>query len=316
MTILDSPAALVETVPGVVVAAGFFDGVHLGHQAILAETITIARAEGSQAWVLTFEPHPLAVVAPDRRPPLLTRLDLRLERLAETGVDGCLLLPFTPELAVLEAADFARCVFGAWLEGDRRCTVVSGENWRFGRGKAGGLAAIAAFGGGRIRTVQAHLVDLAGERVCSSAIRQAIRDGDLPKATAMLGRPHTIRETTVVGRGMGSKLGFATANMRPSAEVLPPVGIYEVAVFRHTRPEQGWMTAVANLGYCPTFANAGIVAPLLEVHILDFADDLHGEVLDVRFVSRLRDEIHFDSPDALIRQIRRDVETVRSRHQK
>jgi riboflavin kinase/FMN adenylyltransferase len=313
MKTLDSPSALAERAPGIAVAAGFFDGVHLGHQAILAETRARARAEGSQAWVLTFEPHPLAVLAPARCPPLLTRLDLRLERLAETGVDGCLLLPFTPALAALAAPDFVRHVFGGWMDAARRCTVVSGENWRFGRGKAGGLAAIAAISGGRIQTVQAPMVSLAGERVCSSAIRQAILNGDLPKATAMLGRPYAIRETTVAGRGVGGKLGFATANMRPAAEVLPPVGVYAVAASRRGHPEQGWMKGVANLGFCPTFEDAALIAPILEVHILDFAGDLHGETLDVRFVSRLRDEIHFDSPEALARQIRLDVEAARSR---
>ncbi|MGI5867921.1 MAG: riboflavin biosynthesis protein RibF [Kiritimatiellia bacterium] len=311
---LDSPSALAELAPGIALAAGFFDGVHLGHQAILAETCARARAEGSQAWVLTFEPHPLAVLAPERRPPLLTRLDLRLERLAETGVDGCLLLPFTPALAALSAADFVRDVFGAWMDGSRRCTVVSGENWHFGHGGAGVLSTIAEASGGRIRTARVPMVARDGERVSSSAIRQAILAGDLPKAAAMLGRPYAVRERTAPGRGVGRKLGFATANLHPVAEVLPPVGVYAVAVSRRCHPEQGWMDGVANLGFRPTFADAGRGAPVLEVHILDFvAEGLRDETLDVRFLRRLRDEIAFESPEALARQIERDIEAARSR---
>ncbi len=311
MTILDSPAALAECVPALVAAAGFFDGVHLGHQAILAEAVARARAQGAQAWALTFEPHPLAIVAPARRPLLLTALELRLERLAESGVDGCLLMPFTPALAARTASEFVADVFGGWMMPGRRCTVVAGENWRFGRARAGDLAALRVIGGGAIGTYEAPTVTLGGERVCSSAIRQAVLNGDLPRATAMLGRPHAIRETTIAGRGVGGGIGFATANMRPSAEVLPPVGVYEVAASRLRHREAGWMKGVANLGFCPTFEDAALVAPMLEVHLLDFAGDLHDETLDVRFIRRLRDEIRFDSTAALVRQIRRDIAAVR-----
>lgn len=311
MKILHAPDRLSQTAPRIVIAAGFFDGVHLGHRQILEETVDLARSRSAQAWVLTFDPHPLAVVAPAHQPPLLTRLDLRLEQLASTGVDGCLLLPFTPALASQSTKEFVDSVFVGWLKPDRWCTVVSGSNWRFGRGREGSLQAIEELTDGRIATVSVPLVEIDGERVSSSAIRKAILEGDLVRAHAMLGRAHAIRASTVYGRGLGAKLGFATANMRPDAEVLPPAGVYAVDARIRDRGVMRWMRGVANLGYSPTVQVERPNEPVLEVHILDYVGDLHGAELDVRFLRRLREEISFPSVEALVQQIKRDVAITR-----
>ena len=311
MKILHDPDVLSKTAPGIVIAAGFFDGVHLGHRRILSTTVELARSRSDQAWVLTFDPHPLAVVAPARRPPLLTRLDLRLEQLASTGVDGCLLLPFTPALAALPAKAFVDSVFGGWLKPDHRCTVVSGTNWRFGHDRAGDLFAIEALTDGGITVVSVPLVEIGGERVSSSSIREAVLCGDLVRAHAMLGRPHAVRARTIFGQGLGAKLGFATANMLPDAEVLPPAGVYAVDACIRDRGVRRWMRGVANLGYRPTVVDERSGESVLEVHILDFDKNLHGAELDVRFLRRLRDEIKFPSLEALVQQIERDVAFVR-----
>ena len=308
---LDTPTGLPDEAPDIVLAAGFFDGVHIGHRKILAATLDCAHARGAKAWVLTFEPHPLAVIAPARRPPLLTRLDLRLELLAGCGVDGCLLMPFTKELASLSPSDFVTTIFGGWMNPGRCCTVVSGDNWRFGHDRAGDLSKIDILSKGAIAIRHAPMVEHEGHRVSSSFIREAITRGDLIRANAMLGRPHVIRERTVFGRGLGTKLGFATANILPQAEVLPPVGVYEVEAYRRSHKPGTWMKGVANLGYSPTVTDAHLKTPQLEVHLLDFSEDLHGEELDVRFLRRLRDEIKFDSLDALVHQMALDVEAVR-----
>ncbi len=311
--IIESPIGLPDEVPNIVLAAGFFDGVHLGHRQILSSTLACAREHGAKAWVLTFDPHPLAVIAPDRKPLLLTRLELRLELLAESGVDGCLLMPFTPELALLSPEQFISLVFSGWMKPKHQCTVVSGDNWRFGHDRAGSLAAIAKISHGKINVLQAPMVEHEGRRVSSSIIRATINNGDLIEANAMLGRPHQIRERTWYGRGIGMKLGFATANFRPQAEVLPPVGVYEMEACIRSHKSGTWMKSVANLGYRPTFTDSDLSAPELEVHILDFDGDLHGEELDVRFIRRLRDELKFDTIDALVEQVQLDILAVRSK---
>ncbi len=313
MKIVETPIGLPEEVPNIVLAAGFFDGVHLGHRQILSSTLACARENGAKAWVLTFDPHPLAVIAPERKPPLLTRLELRLKILAELGVDGCLLMPFTKELASLSPEQFISMVFSGWMKPDHSCTVVSGDNWRFGRDRAGSLAAITSISQGKIKILQTPMVEHEGRRISSSIIRATIKNGELVEAAAMLGRAHLIRERTLYGRGVGTKLGFATANFRPEAEVLPPVGVYEVEACIRSHSPTVWLRGVANLGYRPTFTDSDLLVPEFEVHILDFEGDLHGEEIDVRFIRRLRDELKFDTVDALVQQIKLDILAVRSK---
>lgn len=289
----------------IVLAAGFFDGVHVGHRLVLNGAVREARRSGGQAWALTFDQHPLSILAPEQRPPLLTPLEVRLERLATTGIDGCLVLPFTRALAALTPAEFIALLCG---RAHRVVNIRCGANWRFGAGAAGDVAELARLGrqhGFRVTVVRA--ARYRGRPVSSTRIREAIQRGNLAVATAMLGHPHSIRETVVRGRGVGRTLGMATANVHPAAEVLPPIGVYAVRTWIGDRPVHG----VASLGFRPTFADARPAAPILETHFLDFAGDLYGATLDIAFIARLRDERKYPSAAALMVQVRRDIVAAR-----
>jgi riboflavin kinase/FMN adenylyltransferase len=292
--------------PGpIVLAAGFFDGVHVGHRRVLGGAVRRARRLGGKAWALTFDQHPLAVLAPDRRPPLLTPLEVRLERLAAAGLDGCLLLPFTRELAGLAPEEFVGLLCGtARSLVEIRC----GRDWRFGAHAAGDVPLLRRLG--RERGFAVRIVPAAVHRglpVSSTRIRETIQRGQLAEAAAMLGRFYSIRETVVRGRGIGRTLGMATANVHPAAEVLPPLGVYVVRTWIGSRAVDG----VANLGFRPTFPDARPETPLLEVHLLDFGGDLYGATLDVAFLRRLRAERRFAGAAALMVQVRRDIAAAR-----
>jgi len=311
MRIVERPEDVVGGSGGVVLAAGFFDGVHVGHRAILREARERARVRGAAAWALTFDPHPLAVLAPDRAPALLTPGATRFEALEAAGAEGVLALPFTPELAAMEPAEFVRRVLGA-VPGP--VAVVAGPDWRFGRGRAGRLADLPALSGGAVEAHEVPFVDVAGAPASSSRVRDAVRAGQLALATALLGRPYAIREHALgagEGRGVGTKLGAPTANVQPESPVLPPTGVYAVDVA--VRAERGAPAlrarrAVANFGFRPTFPDARPDRPLLEVFIPGFEGDLHGRALDIAWRRRLRGERAFESPAALAAQIRADAE--------
>lgn len=301
--------------PGpIILAAGFFDGVHKGHQLVIAGALERAREVGGQAWVLTFDRHPLSVIAPSKCPPLLCPLDERLRLLEQFGVDGVLVLEFTRRLAVQEPETFVK-----WLCGKPRDTEVGhsgsgnfvklsevrcGYNWRFGRRAEGTPELLARYGKlYGFRVVIAPYAEYQGVEISSTRIRYAVREGRLNDAAGMLGRPYSIREQVVSGRGLGKSLCVATANVRPSAEVLPPNGVYAVRVMRDGTGYNG----VSNLGVRPTFPGAGLEHTVLETHLLGFDGDLYGQDIEVCFMARLRDERAFESPQALARQIRQDI---------
>jgi riboflavin kinase/FMN adenylyltransferase len=297
-----------RSIPGpVVLAAGFFDGVHIGHRLVLDGAVREARRRGGQAWALTFDQHPLSVLTPDRRPPLLTPLEMRLERLAATGIDGCLLLPFTRSLAALSPSAFVDLLCGHQA-GCHVATIRCGANWRFGARAAGDVAELRRLGrqhGFAVTVVRA--ARYRGQPVSSTRIREAVQHGRLSDAAAMLGRPYSVREVVVRGRGVGRLLGMATANVHPSAEVLPPIGVYAVRTWVGDRAVDG----VASLGYRPTFPDARPETPLLETHFLDFDGDLYGATLDIAFLARLRGERRYRTPAALVAQVQRDIAAAR-----
>jgi len=314
MQILKQPMRF-RKIPGpVVLAAGFFDGMHKGHRLVLESTVERARELGGQAWVLTFDRHPLAVLAPSKCPPLLCTLEERLKLIEATGVDGVLLLEFTRRLAVQEPETFIR-----WLCGKSRVTadgssklsgiaklseIRCGENWRFGRRAAGTPDLLAQYGKlYGFRVVIVPYAEYQGVEISSTRIRYAVREGRLEDATAMLGRPYSVRDIVVRGRGVGQMLSVATANVRPRSDVLPPNGVYAVRVAVEGVSYNG----VANLGVHPTFADVRPDSAILETHLLDFTGDLYGKVIEVCFLGRLRDERVFESAEALVAQIEEDV---------
>lgn len=287
----------------VVAAVGFFDGVHLGHLAVLGGARARADAIGAEAWAVTFSCHPRAVFGD--APPLLTPIGERLELFAKAGVENALILTFDRAMAAMAPEAFAEALQDAF---PRLAEVRCGANWRFGAqaaGTPGLLAAIGARRGFAVSVAPDALHD--GRPVSSTRIRGAVADGDMAAAAAMLGRPYSIRGTVGKGRRVGSAGGFATANFLPKDRLLPPEGVYAVRSEIDGRAVAG----VADLGWRPTFADARPESPILEVHYIDFEGDLYGRQLDVGFLKRIRGERKFDTPEALFAQIGRDVEAAK-----
>jgi len=298
--------------PGpIVLAAGFFDGIHKGHQSVLHDTIQRAREITGQAWALTFDRHPLSVLAPDKAPAMLTTREERLEHFEALGMDGVLMLPFTRQLAALEPEAFVQrlCRPAQTAPTSGLSEIRCGANWRFGAYATGTPALLAKLGeryGFHVVIVSYALYQ--GEEISSTRIRQAIRDGALHHATAMLGRPYAVHGTIVHGYRRGTTLGFPTANLKINADVLPPDGVYATLATLNGKT----YPAVSNLGLNPTFRGAH-EQHVLETHILDYTSgDLYAQPLRVAFVARLRDEIKFDAQEALIDQIRRDCDQARA----
>ena len=306
-----------RAIPGsIVLAAGFFDGVHKGHQLVINSAVERAREIAGKAWVLTFDRHPLAALAPSKCPPLLNTLDERLALLERSGVDGALVLGFTRRLAVQEPKTFIEwlCTDPAQNQAEKHadhvCEIRCGRNWRFGWRAAGTPELLAQFGERYgFRVVIVPYADYQGTEISSTRVRCAVRDGRLDDAAAMLGRAYAVRGTVTRGRGVGQRLNAATANMQPDSEVLPPNGVYAVRVNVEgiLQPVNG----VANLGMRPTFADARSDRAVLETHLLDFSDDLYGKTIEVSLLAHLRNERAFDSPEALTRQITEDIRSAR-----
>ncbi len=288
----------------IVFAAGAFDGVHLGHQAVLAEARRRASALGGEAWALTFDPHPMKVLRPDRAPALITSTPHRLRLLAETGVDGVALLPFDAFFAEQEPEAFIARVCAAVPT--LRAMVV-GANWTFGRRARGNvdlLRALAAQHGFDVAAMAG--LEWGGQPISSTRIRQAVASGDLAAARAMLGRPFSMYGTVVHGAKLGRVLGYPTANVDPHNEVRPPPGIYAcwTRVEQRTYPSASFLTAHPDPRKGPP--------DVVEVHLLDATLDLYDHDIDVCFVSKLRDEERYDTLDALKAQIGRDLAAARA----
>ncbi|GAA5484104.1 riboflavin biosynthesis protein RibF [Haloferula sargassicola] len=277
-------------------ALGVFDGVHLGHQAVIGRAVASAREGGGLAGVLTFDPNPLRVLAPEKAPArLLASLDHKAEILGPLGVDFLVALPFDRERARDEAHDFIRELVTSGC-----ATLVSGEDWRFGRDRRGGRGLLQRMAGEMGFTFHAiPPVMMDGERISSTRIRQAVRDANLDAAERMLGRRYTVQGRVIRGRELGRKLGFPTANLEPGEEQYPADGVW--AVRAKVRGE--WHRGVANLGTRPTVGGEG---RQLEVHLLDFSGDLYGEVIEVDWVRRLRGEKRFNNLEELAAAIEVD----------
>ncbi len=281
-------------------AMGVFDGVHVGHQAVIARAVDAARRDGGRSFVVTFSPHPIRVIAPGKAPgALLATLDEKAEVVKALGVDGVLVIPFDEQFAKMEAEDFVRNIAGRNVK-----TIAVGEDWRFGNNRLGDVELLRRRGtelGFRLEAVAPVMWD--GERISSTRIRQAIRDGNFDAVEEMLGRPYEVCGTVIEGRRLGRQLGFPTANLRLGDLQVPKDGVWLVTVDEK-------LHGVANLGMRPTVDGK---ERLLEVHLLDFSGDLYGRKLRVRFDQLLREERKFDSVEELKLQITRDVGQGRRR---
>jgi riboflavin kinase/FMN adenylyltransferase len=290
---------------GTVVTVGSFDGVHRGHAAVLREIAERARSAQRHSVLVTFDPHPLAVVNPAAAPPLLTTGPERREILAQTGLDYAVLLRFDHRLAELAAEDFVREILL------RRCgmrELVIGYDHGFGRGRQGDVAMLRRLGasdGFSVDVVPEVQVD--GHPVSSTMVRRAVAGGDLDRAARLLGRPYYLTAEVVPGDGRGRTIGFPTANLGrvPNRKLLPPDGVYAVRVEWRGGRADGMM----NQGGRPTFQQG---ERSLEVHLLDWEGSLYGEWLKVEWVARLRDVRRFASADALRAQLERDRQAART----
>jgi riboflavin kinase/FMN adenylyltransferase len=285
-----------------VVALGAFDGIHLAHARILETAVERARGLGVTSLVCTFDPNPAAVLRPERAPAPLASLDENLARIAAHGPDATLVIPFTEDLSRMEAEAFVEDVLRRAL-GARE--VVVGFNHTFGRGARGTAMLLKEMGDRQGFTV--HVLpplEVSGQIVSSSAIREALRDGDVEMTRALLGRPYMVRGQVLRGAGRGRTLGFPTANLRPARPLILAPGVYAArAAWDDARHD-----AVVNVGYRPTF---GEEQYWIEVYVFDFAGDLYDRELSVEFLRRIRAEMKFAGVEALKRQVALDMETAR-----
>ncbi|MDD6088051.1 MAG: bifunctional riboflavin kinase/FAD synthetase [Desulfovibrionaceae bacterium] len=300
---------------GTTVTIGNFDGVHLGHRQLLSRTIERARETDTVSVALTFDPHPLEILTP-YAPPRLTTTETKLALLDQMGIDTALVLRFTKEMASMNPEDFVRRFLVDTL---RIKNLILGYDFSLGRGRSGTPEVLASLGekyGFGVERFSAFSVD--DEIVSSTRIRELLRRGQVFEASVLLGRPHCVRGKVVHGQNRGGRLlGFPTANLAPMSEMLPKPGVYATLatpfdgkisstpfVLKNGNRPEGTCKAVTNVGYNPTFGNSILT---IETFLIDFDGDLYDRQLEVSFVDRLRGEITFVGPDALVQQIRKDV---------
>ena len=285
-----------------VVAIGNFDGVHLGHRALIEVSRELAGVDGAVA-VVTFEPLPQTLFRPEQAPARLSTVYQKLDLLRSAGVDMTWLMRFDRQLAALTARQFVEQVLVRKLNASH---VVVGKDFRFGRGREGDVVSLTELGaelGYEVKTVPAVLCD--NERISSSGIRSKLAAGDFASAADWLGRPFRMEGYVTRGAALGTALGYPTANLRIRAEPSPLGGVF--AAFSRARGGR-WLPAVTNLGRRPA---VGGKEQLLEVHFFDFDKDLYGQRLEVQFVAKLRDELNFESLDDLVGQMKRDEQSAR-----
>ncbi len=286
--------------PRPVVTIGNFDGVHLGHQFLIARTLKEAKELGAPTCAYTFEPPPQFVLNPDRHPPRILSLDDKLMLLAECGVDSVVVENFDMAFSAHPALWFATEVLGARLN---PMAMVVGHDFRFGLGRSGTSKELKEM----LPSLLVHQVDpleVEGMIASSSRIRELIAAGAVCEAAVLLGRPYFIRGDVEHGDGRGKGLGFATANLELSSNLTPGRGVYAV----EAEQDGCRYPAVANLGFRPTFGGRTFST---EIHLLDFEGDLYGKQMTVHFMGRIRDEMRFDSVDQLKIRITQDVIAAR-----
>ncbi len=305
MNIFHSAGEIPSNGRKVCLAIGFFDGVHLGHQQILRQTIADARQHSGLPLVLTFDKHPNVVVAPDKAPPLIYSLPQKLRTIHSLGADNILLISFDRKFSEQTGEQF---ISGLARGLGKIHSVCVGANFVFGHKRSGNVGLLKKLGAEL--NFQVHglsAVSLDGQAVSSTRIRKAIAGGNLDAAGQMLGRPYALSGKVVVGDQLGRKLGFPTANLDVAGLVLPPNGVYAAITKRNGKL---YRTAL-NIGVRPTVA-AG-EQRRVEAHLLNFEGDLYGAELEIEIGEKLRDEMKFSAPEELRAQIARDVAAVKNR---
>jgi riboflavin kinase / FMN adenylyltransferase len=306
MKIIEEIKHIEMPVHNAVVAIGNFDGVHIGHQALLQTVVEKAHTIGGTAVALTFDPHPMRVISANEQPPLITLKEQKAELIERTGIDVLLQIPFTPEFASISARSFVEELL---IRRVGMKVLVVGNDYTFGRNREGNIGLLKQWAPELdfevivVGWIQAANGD--NQRISSTRVRELVMQGRMEDAKKLLGRHYQIRGIVATGRNRGGRLlGFPTANLNLQDELSPKEGIYAVTVEHGTELYQG----VANIGYSPTFDDNVFT---VEVHLLDFKKNIYGETIRVNFIQRLRDEIKFQSIDALATQIHLDIENAR-----
>jgi len=284
---------------GTVLTLGVFDGLHLGHQRIMQTVVESAKINKSVPTVITFDPHPRAVLHPENSPPLLQTLDQRLANFEVLGIEQAIVIRFDKEFAALDAETFLRDIVHERLQARE---VFLGKGFFFGKNRGGNIELLKrmsmelGFFADEVAEVR-----LRGTRISSSKIRQLLADGKVNLARRMLGRPYGVEGQIIHGFERGRTIGFPTANLHPHNRVIPKYGVYATATLINNE----WRRSITNVGVRPTFEND--LNPSIESYVFDFDGDLYGDVLRVRFLHRIRDERKFNGIDELRAQIERDT---------
>lgn len=302
MRIIRGVKNLSETFPDPVLTIGNFDGVHLGHQAILRKVVERARAINGTSIAFTFEPHPLKVLYPERAPKLLNTFHGKMRLFEAAGIQIVICANFTRAFAGQDPEGFARDVLSRKIGAKE---VYVGYDYAFGRGREGSIDLLKSMGrtyGFDVGVVEA--VEVKGAVVSSSTIRDLIAGGSVAEAARFLGRPYSIQGVVIPGSQRGHTLGFPTANLRTPNELIPGYGVYAV----RAEVDGQWLKGVASIGVRPTFGGGPVS---IEVYLFDFHEDIYGRRLDLSFVERLRGEEKFADVEALVRQMRKDVERAK-----
>ena len=292
---------------------GFFDGVHLGHCHLINMLKKVARERSVQSCVITFDRHPRQVVQPEWCPDMLTTLDEKTQLLKATGIDRCEVLHFDREMASQSARDFMLHTLKELLGVS---ILVTGYDNRFGHNRSEGFEDYVRYGKEiGIEVIQGEELTVGSHNVSSSSIRRMLKEGNIEDATRCLGHEYQLTGTVVAGEHIGRTIGFPTANIRPndSSKLIPANGVYAVDVWSESEEDYSKSEvitrrrAMLNIGTRPTFDGK---ATTIEVHIPDFKGNLYGKTLTISFISKIREERRFDSPEALVEQLNKDLDII------
>jgi riboflavin kinase/FMN adenylyltransferase len=285
-----------------VITLGNFDGVHLGHQDLVRMVVRRAKETGAVSMVVTFRPHPLKILAPEKCPPLISIYEEKIKLFERLGIDVLVKIPFTVEFSAMTPEAFVKNVLCETLGAKE---IFVGYNYRFGKGRKGDVQTLRRLGeqyGFTVREIEQ--VSLGGEVISSTKIRHLLREGDVEHAARLLGSTYAITGIVVKGDSRGKGLGFPTANIAPKHAIIPSDGVYVVRLSVRDRLYDG----IANIGMRPTFHKKVLA---IEVHVFDFNEDIYGEDISLYFVKKIREEKKFRNAEALVDQIRSDIETAK-----
>ena len=306
MKLIDNIESITKPFDNAVITIGNFDGVHIGHQALFHEVIEKADAINGTSVAMTFNPHPVRVLKQNGHPPLITVHELKIELIEKTGIDVLICVPFTLDFASISATDFVRDLL---VKRIGMKAIVVGKDYTFGKNREGNLEFLKRcakeYG---FEVIVANWIPISNNthgRISSTKIRELVTDGKIAEAQQQLGRYYQVRGTVMAGRNRGGRLlGFPTANIKLHDELCPKTGVYAVTVEFMESKYMG----VANIGYSPTFEDKIFT---VEVHILDFNENIYDRNIRVNFISRIRYELKFADINELSQQIKKDIDKAR-----